>query len=595
MPDEKTYIMDRTKVQYWLEEIRSCEERKKQEMIKRNAYPHLIKYYEGEQFTKDANQRLAIQNDYFPNTNALRAELVYQYPELIVEPTKPDAEENAPTMKGALTYGFKKLDGLTENKLALFDMMYAGICGVEVNHKVEKAPEVKPVEEDKNFIQKGIDFIKDKLTTKQEFEEDIAQKTPTQEERFSEDASYIRRWSPLDFGIDYRADRIKDIRYLYKIIRMTKAEFDVKYPDFASKVTGGEVVPYSQHARDEDKKTITIYEIQWRQKGNKYVTFCITPGYVYSELDYFDRTYKTNGFNLKIGTLDEYGVLYPISRAKVNKQIQDDKNNYTTFMMEVAERNIPKRGYNKKNVKEDGIEGLRSNKVNDLVPIEGGAENVFPISSTNVSAENKELLAIFEKKKEELWSVSSTRLQGQGNAEFMGELEIQEAGFQTRRIDIQEGLRNLIRQELDTLKDIIVQFWDDEYFFKITGKGKPVWYASQTVLNPITGQPMVINPLTDILTMDYEVDLDIISAMKPNAEKLKKQDVDYLTWLTSPGMLQFLASRGLTVNPDMIKNTAPKFGYQADTLFIELQPPMMPQGQIPQQIPQEGVINNAIV
>ena len=594
MPDEIKRQMDETQVSYWLNEIKSCEEKKLTEMRKRNAYPDLIKYYEGEQYTKDSTQRLAIQNDFFPNTNSLRAEIMYQNPEILLEAMKPDAEDNTDTMKGALTYAIKKLDMLTENKIALFDMLYAGICGVEVNYIVKK-PKVKPQEE-KSLIGKMVDGIK-KFAGREQVEEEVAEESPSKEELYSGEETYIRRWSPLDFGFDYRAERIKDNKYVYKIIRKTKAEFDKDYPEFADKVTGGEIVPYTFHTKEEDKKTVLIYEVQQKKEDDKFATFLLTPSYKWSEIDYFEREYTANGFNLKIGILDDYGKAYPISRAKINKQGQDDKNNYITFVMEVAERNIPKIGYNEKNVKAPALEALRSNKVNDIVAVSGGQENIWPISPTNVSSENKELIALFDKKKEELWGVSAARVSGRGDAKFMGELDIQEAGFQERRIDIQEGLRQLIKMELDTLKDIIVQYWDDEHWFKITGKGEPTWYTPQTVINPQNGQPMVLNPLTEILSMDYEVDVDIMSSLKPNSERIKKEEVEYLTWLTSPDMLNYLASQGKTVNVDMIKNTATKFGYQKDTLLIDLQPPpiagMSPEGAqlSPGQIPEEMIAN----
>lgn len=564
MPDK---VFDQTQVSWWLNEIKSSEEKKLKEMIRRNCYPELIAYYEGEQASKDSNQRLAIINDYFPNTNSLRAEIMYQNPEILLEASKPDAEENLDTMKSALTYSAKKLDMLSENKIALFDMLYAGICGVEVNHRVKTIK--GPPKQEKGLFEKVIDGVK-RFASQKDVEEEVAKETPSQEEMFSEEETYIRRWSPLDFGFDYRADRIKDIRFTYKIIRKTKAEFDKDYPEFADKVTGGESVPYTFQSKDEDKKLVTLYEVQWRKENNKYVNFILCAGYKFSELDYFERSYTTNGFNLKIEVLDDYGKAYPISRAKINKKTQDDKNNYATFMMEVAERNIPKRGYNKKKLDAAELARLNSTKVNDAVGFDGGPDSAWAIPSTGVSIENKELLQIFEKKKEELWGVSASRISGKGNAEFMGELEIQEAGFQERRIDIQEGLRKLVRAELDTLKDIIVQNWDDEHWFKITGKGEPTWYIPQKAINPITGEEMLLNPLTDILSMDYEVDVDIMSSMKPNADRLKKQDIDYLTWLTSPNMLAYLQSQGKTVNPDLIKNTAPKFGYQKETLLIDL-------------------------
>ena len=591
----KVKQLDAQKVKFWLAEVDSSEKRKLAEMMKRNNYPDLIKYYEGEQSAGTTQKKLAVLNDYFPNTNALLIEIMYQDPEVMAEATKPYIP-NSPVaqrfsqsfpqnpevipemvMKSALQYGLKKTDSTLENRIALFDMLYAGICFVEVDHSTEKISN-PDLEQERNLIDKTIDNIQKSLS-KEQIEEEEAKKSPDTKEAYSmKEKTYLRRWSPLDAGVDYRADRLKDARFVYKIVRYSQAEFNAKFPDYKDKVRPGVDILYSEHKDPDHKRTVLTYEIQVKRKDDNVDVITLAPSFPYEELDFYQRTYRTNGFNLKVGTLDEYGKLYPISRAKINRGMQDNTNDYATFMMEVAERNIPKRWYNKLKVKGADLIALNSPKVNDNVGIDGGGgENIGTVPATNVSVENKELLAIFQKKREELWGVSATRLSGKGNAEFMGELEIQEAGFQERRIGIQEGLRRLYKEELDTLKDIIVSFWDDEYFFKITGAAKPAWYQPQ--VNPLTG--MVLNPLTDILTADYEVDVDIVSALKPNKERRKKELVEYLTWLLSPVMAQYFTSQGKQVAIDAVKRTAIDFGLNPETLLIDLQP------QLPAGLPPE--------
>lgn len=245
-----------------------------------------------------------------------------------------------------------------------------------------------------------------------------------------------------------------------------------------------------------------------------------------SEIALYKRPFIHNGFSMKIGTVHKYGVLYPIAMAEINKIIQDEKNRYVKFMQEVAEKNIPKIGVDKNKMNFEAQEALRSKNVNDIVGVDGPPLNAIqPLPATHVSTENKELLSIFQQQTEKGWSISETRLAGKSNAEFMGEIEIQESGFKSRTSDLQEGLRMFIEEQLDCLKDIIITFWDGEYFFKVTSGVKPKWYTSQLAPNPLdTSQNMIINPLTDILSGDYEIKVDISSAFKPNNERRKKRD-----------------------------------------------------------------------
>jgi hypothetical protein len=607
--NEIKHRMTFEEVKFWIEEAKSCQERNDREMKDKNYYPLLIKYYEGQMYPDDAARqrsnlrKLTFINEYFPNVNALISEIMYQNPEILTEANKPEAEDGLPLMKSALTYAFDKLDALTENRIALFDMIMAGFCAVEVNHINNPETQAQPPtgeQEPKNIIGQVGDFFK-KALGKEEMEEEIQKTMPLREIAYSTpDETYLRRWEPLHILLDYRADRIKDMRYIIKKIYMSNAEFAARFPEFKDKVKSGAPLPFAMHTEDKHTKSTMLYEFQVKQQGNKYVNFLLSPNYLLGEIDYWERPYVTNGFNIKIGVLHEYGKLYPISIAMINKAIQDDINNYATFMMETAERNIPKIGYNMKTVKEDGIRALQSPKINDLVPVDGQPQaHIQPIQPTGVSAENKELLAIFNTTKEKLWAVSTERLGQQSNAKFMGQLEIQEAGFMARQSDIQEGLRKLIRAELDCLKDIIVQFWDQPMWFKITGGNTPSWYTPQMVTNPMTGEQIVANPLTDILMGDYEVDVDISSSLKPNKERKKQEDIKFLELLVSPNMQQYIMSTGNALDIEALKRAMKEWGWNPETYIKQLPPPMPivgpdgqpmlpPPGAIPPGMPLQG-------
>jgi len=584
-------VMGRLKpveLNYWIEEAKYCEERQKHELVKRNNYPFLINYYEGIEKINPSSPHVstaevyAIINEYFPNTNSIISEIMFQNPEIITEATKPDAVGNEKLMKAALTYGFDKSDAIIENRVALFDMLFAGYGAVEVGHIIDKESNpFTPSEEEYNGRQTILEKIAGKAKeffSVEDVERKEAEESPKKEEAYATtEKTYVRRWSPLCVPLDYRAEVLKDRRYNLKKIWLTKAEFDAIYPDYKKEVFPSEKDEYDNQKfmYEADKNKILLYEFQIRRKENEFYNLIIAPCYKKSEIEYVKRPYPTNGFNMKIGTLHKYGKLYPISFAQINKKINDEMNEYIRFMMSVAEKNIPKFKVTD-GLKSDGEAALRSTEINDLVKVEKMSD-VEPLQPTNLSVENKELQAMFRQQKEKGWAVSDVRLTGKGGSEFAEEIKVQEAGFQSRQIDIQEGLKDLIKQEVETLKDLIVVYWDGEYFFKITGGQKPEWYIPQSVINPLNGKPMVLNPLTDILTTDYEIKIDISTALRPNKERRKKEIIEYLTWLTSPVVQQYLMSQGKTINIEEFKKSADQFGFNGETLLIDLQPaPTMP-------------------
>jgi len=577
-------------VQFWLSEAGSCLDRQRIELIQRNNYPFLINYYEGVEKVDArhphvaAHQQMAIINEYFPSTNSLISEIMFQNPDILIEATKPQSEDNAPLMKSALTYLFDKGDGLVENRVALFDMLYAGYCAVEVDMINERKPkadaDLSVEEEPKGIIDKVVSGVKGALglDTPEEAEKAFAKLSPPVESNFSTvQGTYIRRYDPLDVPLDWRAERVKDRRYNLKRVWLSKAEFDVRYPKFKERVGATEEkFEYSKHGLEMHNRKILLYEFQVRMKGDKYVTIVLSPQVNTSELDYFERPYVTNGFNVKIGTLHKYGKLYPRSFSQVNKTMQDELNGYVRHLMEVAERNIPKYVTDKNKVKTDAKDALMSKRVNDLVEVDGNTSGaVTPLQPTTTAYENKELLAIFQDQKNKLWSVSESRISGKSQAQFATDMNIQEAGFAARNIDIQEGLRMLIQQELDTGKDLIATFWDDAIFLKVTGSEKMKWYEPVMAQDPNNpGQEIVTNPLTEMLTGDFEVKIDIASSSRPNREQQLQRMFLFMQQLVATR--QMLIDQGKDINIDEIKRVSKEFGWNPDKLFVDHQPAMVP-------------------
>ena len=601
-------------IKFYLDEAASCEQRQQKELVSRWNYPFLIHYYEGmmrinaEDPHVIKQQQLAVINDYFPNTNQLIATIMYQNPDILAEATKPKAEEGENLMKSALGHWFNRADAIDENRIALFDMFAAGYCGVEVDYMGEKDAldrliklpteeelaqrEQSPVQAAKNNIRKFVG----KVANNEDAEKKLAMEGPDPESAFSTnetfgdgERTYVQRWNPMNILFDWRAERLKFRRYSLKRVLMSKAEFDTKYPGFESKVgVGVDDTRFGNHARnieharhsDQAMKTmVLLYEFQIKRGVNDYWTLVVAPSWPHEEITLFKRPYVTNGFNMKIGHLHKYGAMYPVPMFQINKKMSDEMNEYVLFLKETAERSVPKIGYNTNKVKIDGVTALESSIVNDLVPVDGQPNaNIQPIQPAIVSPENKELFSLWKERSTKGWSVPETRTGQKPNARFAEELKQQEAGFESSQIDIQQGLRLLIREELNTGKDIIATFWDGETFFKITGGAKPDWYEA-IVINGL-----VINPLTELLSADYFVDVDIQTSFKPNTEKEKNDMVLLLRELVSEGAILTLRTpseqypNGRQLSPQLIDKIVSKFGLNPETVFEEAQPMQQEEG-----------------
>ncbi len=574
MPDNKVAKLTTAEIKFWSSEATSCEERQKIELIERNNYPFLVNYYEGvEQIDVQhphvsSKQKMMIINEYFPNTNALISEIMFQNPDILLEASKPEAEEDVPLMKSALTYFWDKADGLVENRVALFDMLYAGYCAVEVDImpasiKQLADPEAVETGEKKSVFDQFAKGVK-KAFNVEDAELNMAKLAPPMETPFATaQGSYIRRYDPLDVPLDWRAQRVKDRRYNLKKVWLSKAEFDAAYPKFKEKVSAEELrFEFSKHDMMMHNRKVLLYEFQVRMKDHQYQTIIISPNLQTEAIDNFIRPYFTNGFNMKIGSLHKYGKLYPRSYAQINKKMNDEMNHYVKHMMDVAERNIPKRLYDTNKVKTAGLDAMRNSNVNENCPVDGNTVGaVTELQPTHVSFENKELMGTFRDQKNKLWSVSEPRISGQSEAKFATEIAIQESGFQAQNLDVQEGLRILIESEVDTGKDLIATFWDDSIFLKVTGSQKMKWYEPELDANG-----KVLNPLADLLTGDYNIKIDIASAARKDQATILQNMFFYMQQLVQ--LRPILNAQGHDINVDEIRKQAKEFGWNPDTLFI---------------------------
>jgi len=223
--------LTQAEITFLLDEIKSCEERQRRELIERWQYPLLVSYYEGllrlEPDSQDRNATRktvsAIINKHFPKTNVLISEIMFQTPDILAEPTKPfvvkgnielDVEVGAPLMGAALKYGYDKTGSQEENRVALFDMIYAGYCAVEVDQIRRKKNDDNllnfPTDEEMKDRSTGMigrvkESVKNLMRPKnaEEAEEKMSKEAPDEKQAYATvNETYVRRWDPLNILFD---------------------------------------------------------------------------------------------------------------------------------------------------------------------------------------------------------------------------------------------------------------------------------------------------------------------------------------------------------------------------------------------------------
>ena len=598
--------MEKPQLDYWKGEIKSSIKRQNEEFLLRINYNELIKYLEGQQ----GRASWTIIDEFSPAILSVVTNIMYQLPTVDVQAATPDADkpvqpsleylmmhpefrpfQMSDLLRGSLAYGMKKSGMKEELQVACFDLMLAGFACVEVNQTLadgEQAQADMSVGDDRqnpimDAVVNGAKSMWNSLTgQKSQDPEDVATEVAetTQKDIRTDisDETYCKRWSPLDVYFDPRATVFKESRWIGKRIRMSLAEFNAKYPRFKGKVTAGQdELPdmyYSEFEREENRKSVTLYEIEIKKKGPRN---CILVCYlgIDEPIDYYERPIISNDFAIKYAAMDKYGKLYPMSRAKKAKKNQYDINHYATVECEHADRAQRKIAFYGDGLTESGKAAQSGSDPYALVE-KKSPQNVYEVMpAPSVVPEVKEI--IFKSTDSLNKAIGTTELakSGESQNDTLGQDELQSQAFQSNVNSVQDALGDLANDLIDELKDIILQLWDGKDYFRVTGiQGGDAWY------DPAMG------PLADILLGDYTVNVNITSAQRPNPLRDRKEFMEFATYVTSPPMMMFAQMHGKRPSMEILNSAAKKFDQNPEMIWEELQPmidPLQPQGPTPPQ------------
>ena len=607
----KTIEMSPEEVTFWKGWVRSSLKRQKDEFINRVGYEELVRYFEALQVAEGAKiNQMAIVDEFSPALISVIQSSYNQNPRQITKPTHPDSDgfvkpsllyliqhpEFKPfkledLMSSSLDYGMEKIGMKEEMQLADFDLLVAGFCAVEINHLSESPEQQQAMElanQDKaqpesenpllNKLTEGIKSVGQtikKALTGQEVEEKVASEVQNERVDFT-DVTYCKRWNPLDILFDPQAIVFKDSIGIGKIVRMSIAQFNLAYPKFKGRITAGSAMtmdaPYQSYLNPELKKSVTLYEIEIKKKSGRNCHLVIADG-ISESVDYWEDPIITNGFKIKYGAIDKYGKIYPMSRAKKAKKPQDDINHYMTIQFEHVDRAMRKIAVYMQGLSPSGQAAQQSSDVYAIVEKTSPQAVYEAMPAPSVVPENKEVIMVMKDSINKAIGTSELQKSGESENDLLGQDQLANQAFQSNSNAVTDALGDVSDQILDTLKDIIMQVWDGDDYFKVTGiTGGDQWYSPE------------MGPLADILVGDFKVKSDITTAARPNPMRDRQDAIAYSEWITSPVTVQFAAMHGKRPSMQALDNVVKQFGQSPDLAFEDLEPLAIP-GEMPGQPP----------
>lgn len=590
--------IEKDEVIFWKREIESSREFRKEEFIKRIQYESLIEYWEGNQKNEfhPSIDALTILNEIYPGFSSIINYSVYQNPTITTKAKTPLADgslkppmsfmnpmPNIPLpelMRAALQWATEKYGFKNELQHAMFDLMFAGFACIETNHNITQGQDAYTAEgaepEQGNIIQKAMDKLSQMAGGQEDVEAKVTEEQAEAKADTPLDNTYLMWWNPLEILMDYRATVFNRSRYVGKEKDITLAEFKKDYPDYAEKVReASSKIKYSKHTKKDNINSVKVTELQIKKKDGLYILH--TTDQCDEALQYYKYPIPINGFTIKYGCIDKYGKLYPMSRAMQAKKPQDELNHYATIQMEHADRSQKKVGVFMGGLTPEGKNAVKSSDVYAIVEKSINAAVFEQMPTGGVDPANKDLQNMNLEAINKVIGSNELAKSGQSESEFATQDQLKAQAFSSNSAAVQDALGDIARQNLDTLKDIIMALWDGEYYFRITGiPGGEQWYTPE------------MGKLPDILQGDYLVDVDIISAQRPNPMKDRQEMNELVQALFSPGVAGFLMSNGVKPSIALIHELIKSYNKNPRVLLEEVQMPMPPpvgMNGIPPQAP----------
>jgi hypothetical protein len=266
-----------------------------------------------------------------------------------------------------------------------------------------------------------------------------------------------------------------------------------------------------------------------------------------------------------------------MARATKARKPQDDINHYMTIQFEHVDRAMRKIGVYMQGLSPSGQSAMKSAdvyaQVEKLIP--GPVFEAVP--APQVVPENKEIVSMMRESINKGIGTNELAKNGQSNNDLLGQDQLQSQSFQINIASVQDALQDLADELLDELKDIQMQLWDGQDYFKVTGiRGGEQWYKPE------------MGPLADVLIGDVLVKSDITTAARPDPSKDLRNSVELAKFLTSPDIQTYLQMRGKVSTLAPIDAVVKAFGQNPEMIYEDMKQSPMPQ-DMSQPMPGEGL------
>lgn len=492
-------------------------------------------YYTGDNYRKDNVADVVEEDEYitlnkvFPATNRVVPTLYYQNPKIVFTPRKGTTDFSAKILTAVINYDYKEMRIKQENQQIVLDAWYSGFGACKLGYLTNFVYK----SQDKTMMQKikGIVGLPDK-------EEKII-------DYIEYEGTFARRINPKDIFRDPKQpagkDRIIWIHYKKTLEDIVSSDMYEYESDFITRFK----------TKDMREVELDLYEGMCVSRKDGLYIIAVVDGYP-NPIRYEKSSWKGDGFPMSFLSFSEINDMhYPPSFLQVTSKQQKHINFLTTLQFNVINKFRNQTGVNENALTEEGKRTLKSNDIAGIVkfkvPLNG---QIAPITSANISADLFNVQGIMQENLQECMQVAGMRSGSAANEPTLGQDQIKDMGNQIGLNGMQAKVQDFVIEQATKLAQFRKQFSTAPSLVPIVG---------MDLVNPITGQLITDewlefgtpnNPvsLKDAIAGDYDIEVDIKSAQKPDDTIKLKLFENLIATIRTPEMQQYLASDKKKIN-----------------------------------------------
>ena len=451
---------------------------------KEKLWKELVDLYKGKHYQSAPTADRAVVNVAFSTKNVIAPSVAISNPKFTVEARKPEAAAQAVVTQEVLNYIWRTYDYQREFRLAVDDMLTVGHGWIKVGYKATKPPEVKLADDNdpESAESYGVDDRDESVEGNVESELYVD---------WDDDRPFAERVSFFDVFVDPHARHPKEMKFIAQRVRrlVNDVKVDSRYEKSArEKASSQHRSAYEggkQDGRDETDDAhggggycdvIEFYDLRRQEvstflRGGEDGGFLIKP----EKIPY--------AFGNPFVMLRDYEVIdhfYPIGELEPIKTLQQELNTTRTQMLNHRSKFARKYMYHSDTWDQVGINGLKSDVDNEMVPYPGDLQDMansvvaMPVQGTPAEFYNQSDLIISD-----IDRVSGTseyqRGGGQNIRRTATEASMIQDASNARSADKLASVEHSLSQIGARLMQLMQQFMTGEHVVRIVGMSHPTW------------------------------------------------------------------------------------------------------------------------